>query len=85
MKPNLRTLAVTVALATPSPYAVSICLLTLLFAILSVVGFALAIRSFGFPMNRAARLHSIVVAFGCIGWTVFLAYWGVIGLRFWAI
>ena len=85
MKPNLRMLAGTVALATPSPYAVSICLLTLLFAILSVVGFALAIRSFGFPMNRAARLHSIVVAFGCIGWTVFLTYWGMIGLRFWAI
>ena len=36
-------------------------------------------------MNRAARLHSIAVAFACIGWTVFLAYWGMIGLRFWAI
>lgn len=85
MKPNLRMLAGTVALATPSPYAVSICLLTLLFAILSVVGFALAIRSFGFPMNRAARLHSMAVAFASIGWTIFLAYWGMIGLRFWAI
>ena len=63
MKQNLRILAGTVALATPSAYAVTIYLLTILFAILSVVGFALAIRSFGFPMNRAARLHTIAVAF----------------------
>jgi CubicO group peptidase (beta-lactamase class C family) len=73
------------ALATPSPYAITICLLTILFAILSAAGFALAIRSFRYPMNRAARLHSIAVAFASIGWTVFLAYWGMIGLRFWAI
>jgi hypothetical protein len=73
------------ALATPSPYAVTICLLTLLFAILSVAGFVLAIGSFRHPMNRAARLHSIAVAFASIGWTAFLAYWGMIGLRFWAI
>ncbi len=73
------------ALATPSPYAVSICLLTLLFAILSVAGFVLAIRSFRHPMNRSVRLHSIAVAFASIGWTVFLGYWGMIGLRFWAI
>ncbi|MGC2445616.1 serine hydrolase [Candidatus Binatus sp.] len=75
----------TFALATPSPFAIAICLLTLLFAILSVLGFALAIRSFGYPMNRAARLHSIAVAFAALGWTVFLGYWGMIGLRFWAI
>ena len=63
MKPNLRMLAATAALATASPYAVSICLLTLLFAILSVAGFVLAIRSFRHPINRAARLHTIAVAF----------------------
>jgi CubicO group peptidase (beta-lactamase class C family) len=75
----------TFALATPSPFAVSICLLTILYAILSTAGFVLAIRSFGYPMNRAARLHSMTVAFACVGWTIFLAYWGMIGLRFWAI
>ena len=75
----------TFAIATPSLYAVSICLLTLLFAILSVVGFVLAIRSLGYPMNRAARLHSLAVAFACVVWTVYLGYWGMIGLRFWAI
>lgn len=75
----------TFALATPSPFAISICLLTILYAILSTAGFLLALRSFRYPMNRAARLHSIAVAFACIGWTVFLAYWGMIGLRFWAI
>ncbi|MGA8644446.1 MAG: serine hydrolase [Candidatus Binatus sp.] len=75
----------TFALATPSPFAVSIFLLTILFAILSVVGFVLAIRSYRYSMNRAARIHSIMVAFACIGWTAFLAYWGMIGLRFWTV
>jgi CubicO group peptidase (beta-lactamase class C family) len=75
----------TFALATPSPFAVSIFLLTILFAILSIAGFVLAVRSYRYPMNRAARIHSIVVAFACIGWTVFLAYWGMIGLRFWTV
>jgi hypothetical protein len=74
----------TFALATPSPFAVSICLLTILFAILSVAGFAIAIRSYRYPMNRAARIHSSAVAFACLGWTVYLSYWGMIGLRFWA-
>ena len=75
----------TFALATPSPFAVSIFLLTILFAILSIAGFVLAVRSYRYPMNRAARIHSIVVAFACLGWTVFLAYWGMIGLRFWTV
>ncbi len=75
----------TFALATPSPFAVSIFLLTILYAILSLVGLVLALLSFGYPMNRAARIHSFAVAFACIGWTVYLAYWGMIGLRFWAV
>ena len=75
----------TVAIATPSPFAVSICLLTILFAILSAAAIVLAIRSLSYPMNRAVRLHSLLVAFACIGWTVFLGYWGIIGLRFWSV
>jgi CubicO group peptidase (beta-lactamase class C family) len=75
----------TFAIATPSPYAVGICLLTILFAILSAAGIVLAICSFRYPMNRAVRLHSLAVAFACIGWTVFLGYWGMIGLRFWTV
>jgi CubicO group peptidase (beta-lactamase class C family) len=75
----------TFAIATPSPFAVSICLLTILFAILSAAGIVLAIRSFNYPMNRAARLHSLAVAFACFGWTAYLGYWGMIGLRFWAL
>jgi hypothetical protein len=75
----------TFALATPSPFAVSIFLLTILFAILSAAAIVLAILSFSYPMNRAVRLHSLAVAFACIGWTVFLGYWGMIGLRFWTV
>jgi hypothetical protein len=75
----------TFAIATPSLFAVSICLLTILFAILSAAGIVLAIRSFRYPMNRAVRLHSLAVAFACIGWTIFLGYWGMIGLRFWTV
>jgi CubicO group peptidase (beta-lactamase class C family) len=74
----------TFALATPSPFAVSIFLLTIIFAIFSVVGFVVALRSYRYPMNRATRIHSIAVAFASFGWTVYLAYWGMIGLRFWA-
>ena len=75
----------TFALATPSPFAVSVFLLTILFAILSAAAIVLAIRSFSYPMNRVVRLHSLAVAFACIGWTAFLGYWGMIGLRFWTV
>ncbi len=75
----------TFALATPSPYAIAIFVLTLVFPALSVTAFALALVSFQYPMNRAARFHSLAVAFACLGWTTYLAYWGMIGLRFWTV
>ena len=61
-----------------------LCVGTIAFAILSVVSLILAIRSFSFAMNRAARIHSLIASLGCCGLTWYLAYWGTIGIRTWA-
>jgi hypothetical protein len=53
------------------------------FATLSLVSFGLALRSFRFEMNRAARIHSMLVALSCLGMTWYLAYWGMIGVLAW--
>jgi hypothetical protein len=71
-------------LAKPDLKSTTIYLAPIAFAILSVLAAGLAIRSCGFQMNRAVRIHSLLVAFACLGVAWYLAYWGQIGLRPWA-
>jgi CubicO group peptidase (beta-lactamase class C family) len=63
----------------------TIFLASLAFPILAVVSLVVAIRSFGFDMNRGARLHSTLVAVSCVALTWYLAYWGMIGLLAWKL
>jgi CubicO group peptidase (beta-lactamase class C family) len=55
-----------------------------LFAILSLAGLVLAIRSLRLPISLAVRIHSLLVSCACAGLAWYLAYWGFIGLRIWA-
>jgi hypothetical protein len=71
-------------LATPDLKTITIYAASIAFAILSVLATALAIRSFRFQMNRAVRIHSMLVSIACLSLTWYLAYWGLIGLRTWA-
>lgn len=59
-------------------------LCSLLFAALSVAALVQAVRSYRWDVNRWVRWHSTAVAASCFAMTLFLSYWGVIGLRLWA-
>jgi hypothetical protein len=71
-------------MATVNWMTVSYCVLTWLFAVLSLGALALARASFRWKMNRVARVHSLLVSVACMGICVYLAYWDMIGLRLWA-
>lgn len=60
-------------------------LTSIAFAILSIISVIIALRSLRFEMNRAARIHSMLVALSCVGITWYLAYWGIIGVRVWKL
>ncbi len=57
---------------------------TLLFAILSFYSLFLAIRSFRKPVGKLVRVYVLIVSLSCVGMTIFLSYWNIIGLRLWA-
>ena len=72
-----------IEMASPTAKPIAVMILSILFALFSVAGLVLAIRSFRWEMNRAARIHSLLVSIACFGWTWYLAYWGMIGVRLW--
>jgi len=76
--------AAPIDLVRPDFITLSIFLASIAFPILSILGLVLAIRSFRFEMNPAARIHSLLVSAACAGLTWYFAYWGLIGLRVWA-
>jgi CubicO group peptidase (beta-lactamase class C family) len=57
---------------------------TLLFAALSTLSLYTTYRSFYKPTNVAARIYAVLLSAACFGMTLYLGYWGVIGLRLWA-
>ncbi len=71
-------------LGTYNIITVGIWLLTWAFALLSVWGLWLSLRSFKLDVNLAVRIHSLLVSVACCGIAGYLAYWHIIGLRLWA-
>jgi CubicO group peptidase (beta-lactamase class C family) len=63
---------------------VAVWLLTWAFAVLSLWGLWLAVRSFRLAVKPAVRIHSLLVAVACCGLANYLYYWHIIGLRLWA-
>jgi CubicO group peptidase (beta-lactamase class C family) len=57
--------------------------LSLLFPLLSLIGLFIAVRVPENEINRATRIHSLLVALACCMVTVFVASWHFIGLRIW--
>jgi hypothetical protein len=57
---------------------------TLLFAGLSTLSLLTTYRSFRRPVRTMARLYAVLLSASCFGMTLYLSYWGVIGLRLWA-
>jgi CubicO group peptidase (beta-lactamase class C family) len=57
---------------------------TLAFAGLSTLSLLTTYRSFSKPVRKAARVYAVLLSLACFGMTLYLSYWGVIGLRLWA-
>ena len=57
---------------------------TLLFAAFSIISGLTALASFRKPVKNIARIYSLILSAACIGMTLFLGFWGIIGLRLWA-
>jgi CubicO group peptidase (beta-lactamase class C family) len=71
-------------LGRPTAWSVGFCMLTWLFAVLAIAGFAQAIRSRQWDVNRWVRRHALVVSIANLILLAYLGYWGVIGLRTWS-
>jgi len=56
---------------------------TWLFAILSIVGLVAVVFFFKKTTGRISRVHNLITACTLLGMTLFLWYWGVIGLKLW--
>ena len=65
-------------------YSFSYFLFTILFALTSVIAFVVSIISFKKKMNKLARIHSFLLSCCLLIVTVYLLYYDMIGLRFWA-
>ncbi len=74
----------TIVLAQEGWQSIVVCAGSIAFALLSILAAGLAARSFRWEMNRAQRIHSTLVSVACVGITLYLSYWGLIGLRTWA-
>ena len=57
---------------------------TLIFAGLSTISLFTAYRSFFKPVKMAARVYAVLLSSACFGMTLYLGYWGLIGLRLWS-
>ncbi|HEY1991108.1 MAG TPA: serine hydrolase domain-containing protein [Gammaproteobacteria bacterium] len=57
---------------------------SLLFAGLSVAAMVQAVRSYAWDLNRWMRWHATAVSAACLAMTLFLGYWGLLGLRLWS-
>jgi CubicO group peptidase (beta-lactamase class C family) len=72
------------AIGTANIFTIGIYMATIVFALLSLLGVVLALRVPKTEINRAVRIHSLLVSLACCVVTLFFASWGLIGLRLWA-
>jgi CubicO group peptidase (beta-lactamase class C family) len=64
-------------------WSVAICGLTWLFAVGAVAGLVQIIRARGRPIRRWVYIHALLVSLANVIVLLYLAYWGIIGLRTW--
>jgi CubicO group peptidase (beta-lactamase class C family) len=71
-------------LGRATPWSVGISLATIAFAVFSAASLWVALRSDRRAMNRYAYLHSLGTSVIFVLASLYLGYWGVIGIRTWA-
>lgn len=57
---------------------------TLIFAGFSALSLFFSYRSFFKMVNIYARIYAVILSSACFGMTLYLGYWGIIGIRLWA-
>jgi len=72
-------------LGRPDAVTITILVPSIIFPILSITALVIALQAWRFEMNRGVRIHSPLVALACCLVAGFLAYWGLIGVRVWAL
>jgi CubicO group peptidase (beta-lactamase class C family) len=73
---------VTIGQMTPSNIIFFIS--TLLFAGLSILSLVISFISFKKPVGKITSIYAVILSLSCFGMTLYLGYWGIIGLRIWA-
>ena len=71
-------------LGNPTVWSVGFCVLTWLFALTTVAGLVQTLRARRWEVRLWVRRHALLVSVGNVVVLAYLAYWGIIGLRFWA-
>jgi CubicO group peptidase (beta-lactamase class C family) len=71
-------------LGSPTGWSAALCLATLLFAAASAISLFVLWRAPDVGVRRSVRGYSTAVALALVIVTVYLAYWGIIGVRTWA-
>jgi CubicO group peptidase (beta-lactamase class C family) len=66
-------------------WSVIVWLATLIFALLSLAGLALAVSVPRKEIHSWVRIHSLLVSLACCVVTIFFSAWHLIGLRLWAL
>ena len=67
-------------LGNPTLISFSSYIFTYVFPLLSLAGLVQSIRSFSFEMHRGVKIHSFLVSIANTTVTLYLWYWGIIGL-----
>jgi CubicO group peptidase (beta-lactamase class C family) len=67
-----------------TPANVALTVSTWLFAAWSALSLFTSYRSFSKPVAGFARVYAVIVSAACFGMTLYLAHWGLMGLRLWA-
>jgi CubicO group peptidase (beta-lactamase class C family) len=57
---------------------------TWIFAVLSFCSLFFAITSFKMPVAKGDRIYAVIVSICFVGMTLYLGYWGIIGIELWA-
>lgn len=71
-------------IGTSNIYTISFCVLTWLFAALSLLSLILCLLALNNgELKRIVRIHSLLVALACCGIAGWLGWFGIIGLRLW--
>jgi len=56
---------------------------TLIFASFSILSLFTTYKSFFKSVKKVERMYAILLSSACFGMTIYLSYWGIIGLRMW--